>query len=87
MAQTLTRALIVQDILDQAALAGTPDVPQMLLNAVQNWPADDPDNRMILLQECRDRCLTADQVNAASTLTILAQIAAFVEKDELPPPP
>lgn len=77
----LTRTLLMQDVLDQAIIAGAP--AQALLQAAQNWPLDDTTtSRERILQACRQACLDTEEANAASTLVILSQIAGLLPPEE-----
>ena len=84
MAETrtpITRAMLAQDILDQAGrVERARDRAQGLLAAAEAFEDDDPDhaNKKRLIEACREAALAAEAEAAAQSLGILARLSRLV---------
>lgn len=78
---TITKALLAQDILDQATRVERADQrAQGLLAAAEAFQDDDPGraNTMRLVEAAREAALAAEAEAAARTLSILARLSRLV---------
>lgn len=75
----ITKKLLAQDILDQAArIADVAQRAQGLLTAAQNFEDPEGLHKPLLIRACREACLAAEDAQAQQTLNMLAQLSRMV---------